>query len=159
MKKYKLLLYCFSIVIPAALFISAGGSSTSTEGCFSGAQSRIRNDIFNLINNERQSRGYTLLSCDPTLSNIAQAHAEDMYRRNYFSHVSPDGKTHNDRISEGGSPFTYVGENIAMGQNSGRAVVNTWMNSPPHRENILREEFTTMGIGAYGKYYVLLLAK
>ena len=158
MNKYKLLLHCLSIIIPAALFISAGASPVLAEGCFSGAQSRIRNDIFNLINNERQSRGYTLLSCDPTLSNIAQAHAEDMYRRNYFSHVSPNGKTLNDRVREGGSSFTYVGENLAMGQNSGRAVVNKWMNSPPHRANILREEFTTMGIGAYGKYYVLILA-
>ena len=159
MKKYKLLLYCLSIIIPVALFIPADGSPTSTGGCFSGTQSRIRSDIFNLINNERLSRGHILLSCDPTLSNIAQAHAEDMYRRNYFSHVSPNGKTNNDRIKESGLPFTYVGENIAMGQNSGRAVVNTWMNSPPHRANILREEFTTMGIGAYGEYYVLILAK
>ncbi|MBN1572617.1 MAG: CAP domain-containing protein [Deltaproteobacteria bacterium] len=174
MKRYRLLLYLLSIVIPAAIFIAAGclpppnyygspspgGSPTTNTGvCFSGGYVGIRTDIFNLLNNERQSRGLSQLSCDATLSNIAQAHAEDMNRRNYFSHVTPEGKTHTDRIREGGSTYTYVGENLAYGQNSGREVVNKWMNSPPHMENILRREFTTMGIGASGKYYCLILAK
>lgn len=156
--------------MPAALFITAGcfpppsstytsTPATTTGGCFSGGHTGIRNDIFTLLNSERQSRGLSILSCDATLSNIAQAHAEDMNRRNYFSHVTPEGKTHSDRIREGGSTYTYVGENLAYGQNSGRAVVEKWMNSPPHRANILRGEFTTMGIGASGKYYVLILAK
>ena len=174
MKKYRLLFYILSIVIPAAVFITAGclppptyigspatgGSPTTTTGsCFSGSYTGIRTDIFNLLNNERQSRGLTRLGCDVTLSKIAQAHAEDMNRRNYFSHTTPEGKTLKDRLREGGSSYTYVGENVAYGQVSGGEVVRKWMNSPPHRENILRKEFTKMGIGASGKYYVLILAK
>lgn len=174
MKRYKLLLYALSIVIPAAVFITAGcfpppnyygspspggSTGTNTGSCFCGGSVGIRTDIFNLLNNERQSRGLSQLGCDATLSNIAQNYADDMNRRSFFSHTSPEGKTLNDRLREGGSSYTYVGENLAYGQRSGREVVNKWMNSPPHRANILREEFTTMGIGASGKYYCLILAK
>ena len=174
-KKFKILLYCLSIIIPVAFFVTAGclmpspnytggtsgpsGPTTSASGCFPGSNAQIRSDIFYYVNSERQSKGFTQLTCDMYVSNIAQNHAEDMARRNYFNHVSPEGSTHATRLDNAGIKFILAGENLAWGQNSGKDVVTKWMNSPGHRANILRRDFTAMGVGAYGKYYVLILIK
>jgi uncharacterized protein YkwD len=175
MKKFKILLYCLSIIIPVAFFVTAGclmpspsytgspggtsGPTISSSGCFPGSNAQIRSNIFYLVNSERQSKGLTRLTCDMYVSNIAQNHAMDMARRNYFSHISPEGKNHTARLNDAGTKYILAGENLAWGQNSGKDVVVKWMNSSGHRANILYKDFNAMGIGAYKKYYVLILIK
>ena len=184
MKRFKIALYCLSILIPAVFFVTAGclmpspnltgrpggtsgpsgpsgpgGTTNPARGCFPGSNSQIRSDIFYYVNLERQRNGLSKLTCDVNVSYTAQSHAEDMARRNYFNHVSPEGSTHATRLDNAGIRFALAGENIAWGLNSGREVVAKWMNSPGHKANILRRDFTAMGIGAYNKYYVLVLIK
>lgn len=108
-----------------------------------------------LLNEIRADRGLAPLRSGDRLQDAARGHAADMARRNYFSHVSLNGDTLTDRLRAAGvvraSASYLVGENLAWG--SGRsatpaAIVRMWMNSPPHRANILRAGFRRVGIGA-----------
>ena len=89
------------------------------------------------------------------LSDAARRHAADMERRHYFSHVSRDGSDFVKRIRRTGyfrrAGSWYVGENLAWGagpnRSSPRGIVAAWMNSPPHRHNILDSRFREVGIG------------
>jgi uncharacterized protein YkwD len=106
-----------------------------------------------LLNQERTSRGLAPLAQNGLLARAARQHSEDMVRRSYFEHTSPDGVTVQDRIratgyANGGSAST--GENIlwAIGKKtSPSAIVDKWMHSPPHRADILRRSFTDIGVG------------
>src|SRR5207248_3248732 len=66
------------------------------------------------VNSERQRNGLRPLRMDPQLQVVARAHSRDMYERDYFSHVSPDGKSAFDRLRAAGVKFLAAGENIAF---------------------------------------------
>lgn len=109
-----------------------------------------------LVNRERTQRGLTALKPDPILARAAQSHADDMLRRRYFDHVSPEGGTALDRfIAAGGSRWLEVGENISRctgcsappGAADVRKAQAGWMDSPPHRANILHPHMTHFGFG------------
>jgi uncharacterized protein YkwD len=107
-----------------------------------------------LINAERRKHGLRALRMDPRLSRAAQAHSRDMVRRRYFSHTSPDGLSPAQRVRGTGylraARAWTVGENIAWGGGSyatPAAIVKMWMDSPPHKENILSRRFREIGIG------------
>ena len=70
-----------------------------------------------------------------------------MARRGYFAHESLDGEGAGDRVSEAGYQWQRYGENIARGQDSAYEVVDGWMHSPEHRENIMDCRLRQMGIG------------
>ena len=77
-------------------------------------------------------------------------HSEDMHTRGYFSHTSPEGLEVSDRVVHAGYEyFSTVGENIAGGQPTGAIVVEQWMASEGHCANLLRSEFTEVGLGYY----------
>ncbi|MCE7007781.1 CAP domain-containing protein [Kibdelosporangium philippinense] len=86
------------------------------------------------------------LTVDERLTRSAQKHSSDMSEQNYFDHTSEDGRTFDQRIRAEGYPRPG-GENIAMGQRTAKAVMDTWMKSQGHRENILRCGFKTIGVG------------
>ncbi len=72
-----------------------------------------------------------------------------------FNHIRPNGQNGYDMAFDAG--YMTVGENIAFGQTSPEAVMKSWMSSPGHRANILKEDFTNIGVGCYlsenGGYY------
>lgn len=109
-----------------------------------------------LVNRDRAINGLLPLTEDPLLSAAAQLHAQDMLDRQYFDHVSPDGKNPRDRfLAVGGSPQIGVGENIlrSKGQHVGitygelEESQRGWMYSNGHRENLLTPEYTQFGYG------------
>jgi len=114
--------------------------------------------MFNLVNKERKERGIKeLVSRDDTVR-VARRHAEDMWKRSYFGHVSPEGKDLGQRLAEEEVRFFLAGENLALSPTLITAHTGL-MNSPGHRENILDERFKRMGIGVidngvYGKMFV-----
>lgn len=99
-----------------------------------------------LVNDERAAKGCKALVIDDRITTAAQGHSTDMATQNYFSHTSKDGRTFDRRMKEAGYPKPG-GENIAMGYANPGAVMEGWMNSQGHRENILNCSFTTMGLG------------
>ncbi|WP_261720172.1 sigma-70 family RNA polymerase sigma factor [Streptomyces sp. FZ201] len=102
--------------------------------------------VLALVNEERQAAGCGPLTQDARLARAAQLHSEDMSANNYFSHTSLDGRSFADRASAQGYPSPGA-ENIARGQSSAASVMESWMNSPGHRANILNCDLKTMGVG------------
>ena len=111
-------------------------------------------EICVLTNTERANADKEYLSLDAALSTIAQAHAEDMVNRAFFSHTNPDGLTAFDRLTNAGISYQAAAENIAAGQTSAESAMDSWMNSPGHQANILGEAYTKIGIGYFQNYWV-----
>lgn len=115
-------------------------------------------EMFRLVNEERRERGISELTLRSELVPVARAHATDMWERQYFSHVSPDGKDVGDRLDEAKVDYFLAGENLALAPTVQTAHTGL-MNSEGHRANILEPEFHRMGIGVvdngiYGKMFV-----
>ncbi len=80
------------------------------------------------------------------LEAAAKRHSQDMAEQNYFSHTDPNGVGIQQRVSNQAYNWQAVGENIAAGQRSVSAVVNGWLESPGHCQNIMNATFTEMGM-------------
>ncbi len=104
-------------------------------------------------NNERESNDLPDLVTNNLLTKAAQMKAEDMAAKGYFSHNSPDGKTPWSWIDAVGYQYEYAGENLAVNFTDSKDVTDAWMNSPTHRDNIVKANYTEMGTGvAMGMY-------
>lgn len=108
---------------------------------------RVRAELVTLIDGERRRAGRQPLAVDSRLDAAAQRHADDMLARSYFAHRDPDGKTVRERAREAGFDWSAIGENIAEGQQSIKEVIESWMRSAGHRENILDRRYTRTGVG------------
>jgi len=102
-----------------------------------------------LVNKERADAGCDPLTEDAQLEKAAQDHSDDMAARNFFDHVNPDGADPGQRITAAGYQWSTYGENIAQGQQTPEAVMDSWMNSPGHRANILNCSFKDIGMGIH----------
>jgi uncharacterized protein YkwD len=108
--------------------------------------SSAENQMFSLVNSERQNGGVEALSQDAKLAEVARAHCRDMFARGYFSHYTPEGKSPFDRMSEAGVEFNFAGENLALAPDTVLAMRGL-MNSPGHKANILSKDFRKIGVG------------
>lgn len=104
-------------------------------------------DMFRLVNTERAKAGLQLVAFDESLAQVARDHSQDMFRRGYFSHYTPDGLSPFDRMSNASIDYTFAGENLALAPSTELAMQGL-MNSPGHRANILNPNFNKIGIGA-----------
>ncbi|MGB0086271.1 MAG: CAP domain-containing protein [Rhodomicrobiaceae bacterium] len=116
----------------------------------------LRTLALHLVNQSRQAHKLPPLVLDPKLINAAQSHADDMLKRNYYSHTSPEGKTVADRFQKaGGSRWVLTEENIAKCDGCAAPLTDAyvhrlhdgWMKSPGHRANILRPGIDRFGYG------------
>ena len=104
-------------------------------------------ETLDLVNAHRVSLGLNALVEDPPVADVARAHSGHMIVHDFFDHVNPEGYSPGDRASLAGVGWSYYGENIAAGYDTPQAAFNAWMNSPGHRENIERAEWTHAGMG------------
>ncbi len=102
-----------------------------------------------LVNKERANAGCGPLTEDAQLNKAAQGHSDDMAARDFFDHTNPDGADPGQRITAAGYTWSTYGENIAQGQQTPEAVMDSWMNSPGHRANILNCSFKDIGVGVH----------
>jgi uncharacterized protein YkwD len=113
---------------------------------------RTRQLTLCLLNEQRARYGLAPLRSELRLQLAAQRYVGDMVERRFFDHVDPDGLAPEDRILMAGYPSNnaWTGENLAYGtgpEGSPAEIVDRWMHSPGHKENILRAPFTEIGIG------------
>ena len=106
------------------------------------------------------------LALSGTLANVAFGHAVDMAEHDYFEHRDLNGQSPADRVRAVGYREKLVGENIAYGPKSVEEVVQGWLDSPGHCENIMDPRFAEMGIafeagrsGRHGLYWVQVFAE
>jgi len=115
------------------------------------AQSALELEVLQRTNQVRQERGLRPLQWDALAYKAALGHAQDMQERNFFAHQNPDGLGAAERMRAVGVLEVMVGENLASFEGypdpeiPQRALVG-WMNSPGHRANLLRPEFTHLGV-------------
>jgi uncharacterized YkwD family protein len=103
--------------------------------------------VIELVNQERQQNGLEPYQSNQQLSNVARTKSKDMRDKNYFSHQSPTYGSPFEMLKQFNVQYRAAGENIAKGQQTPAEVVNSWMNSPGHRRNILSQQFTQIGVG------------
>lgn len=105
--------------------------------------------VISLVNSERAKAGCGPLRDDAQLRTAAQGHSDDMARRDFFSHTNPDGADPGKRTTAAGYRWSTYGENIAKGQRTAAQVMDSWMKSQGHRENILNCSFKDIGVGIH----------
>jgi uncharacterized protein YkwD len=115
---------------------------------------QVRGAVRCLVNSTRAQHGLPPLRESGRLLVAARRHSRDMVRRRYFEHVSPDGATVTDRVKRtgylSGASDWALGEDIGWGTGmlaSPAAIVQAWMNSPPHRAVILNGRYRQVGVG------------
>jgi uncharacterized protein YkwD len=135
-------------------------SSVAPTTTTSVAPPSLADQVLALVNQARADAGCGPLTVHAALVTAAQGHADDMATHDYFSHESQDGRTFVDRALAAGYPDPGA-ENIAKGQADAASVMAAWLDSPPHRANILNCELTTLGLGLNtdGMYWVQLFGR
>lgn len=102
--------------------------------------------LVDLVNSDRASNMIGGLTVSPVLTAAAQAKADDMAAKGYFSHDSPDGRDSWYWFKQAGYSFSYAGENLAVDFSDSADVERAWMDSPTHHDNLLDPHFTEIGI-------------
>lgn len=140
------------VATSSASATSCAGTDVQVTGL---SQDQMESSIACLINEERTSYGLQPVTPNSDLRQAALSHSNEMVNQGYFAHTSPAGLTFMDRIEATGymrSARTWVvGENLVWANgplSTPRSLVTAWMNSPPHRENLLRDRFREIGIAA-----------
>jgi uncharacterized protein YkwD len=149
------------VAVALAVFLIAVPTASAARGCSAARSSAsqaskrvLARATLCVLNAERARHSLRPLRLNRKLSRAARRHSRAMARQKFFSHTSPGGASFVDRIRGtgylAGARSWYIGENIAYGsgqRSSPRAIGSAWMNSPPHRANILSASFREIGIG------------
>lgn len=98
-------------------------------------------------NSQRGANGQGSLSLNSQLNSAAQAKANDMASRNYWSHNTPEGQEPWIFVDAAGYKYLKAGENLAYGFTDSSGTITGWMNSPTHKANMLDSAFTEVGFG------------
>jgi uncharacterized protein YkwD len=106
----------------------------------------LRDEVVAAHNAIRAGAKLKKLTVDRKLTSAAQAHAEDMAARRTMSHTGGDGSKPSERVKARGYRYFRTGENVAAGRLSVDRVMKGWMESPPHKRNILGG-FSEIGVG------------
>ncbi|MCT7353759.1 CAP domain-containing protein [Streptomyces sp. 15-116A] len=128
---------------PPASPAPASPSAPKPSATASGAVARV----VELVNTERSKAGCSAVKVNSALTKAAQDHSEDMAATGTMSHTGSDGSSPDQRITRAGYSWSSYGENVAYGYSTPEQVMQGWMNSPGHRENILNCSFKEIGVG------------
>jgi uncharacterized protein YkwD len=146
-------------VAAVAASLTVGSASAAPSDAVLAEQAQV----VDLVNQQRAAAGLAPLAINDQLEVDAQAYAEYMADANFFAHQAPNGTDARSRAEAAGyTTWTFLAENLHAGRKTPDAVVDAWMNSPAHRENILSPDASEIGLGhafgpnsKYGNYWVL----
>jgi hypothetical protein len=110
-----------------------------------GQESGPARTLFESANHERAAHGLAPLKWSGTLAAAARQHVQRMAAQNTLSHQLPGEPSMVDRATEAGAHFSSLAENVAEGP-SAESIHRQWMNSPPHRANLLDSQLDSVGI-------------
>ena len=134
-----LILEFFTFILPTVAHINTkiGGMKATV----------ISAVLTNLTNEERETQNLQTLTENPILNKAAEMKAVDMATKGYFAHTSPEGKTPWYWLDQVGYNYQYAGENLAINFSDSKDVTNAWLNSPTHKANIEKINYTEIGTG------------
>jgi len=159
-------------IVATALLLAAGGAVLAGGGVTDSRPSgpppvvdgpALERALLVAVNAERASHGAGPLATDARLIEVARAHSRDMARRGFFGHFDPEGRGPGERLQRGYAEWVGAyAENVyhvehadaleaaeATPEALARRVVQGWMGSPGHRQNLLRVELTASGLGVW----------
>lgn len=132
-----LFLEVFTFITPTLLHINMTGGMATV----------LPSILTNLTNDERQAQKLNTLVVNPILTKAAEMKANDMATKGYFAHTSPEGITPWYWLSLVDYDYQYAGENLAINFTDSKDVTEAWMNSPTHKANIVKGNYTEVGTG------------
>lgn len=135
------------LVLGMSIFVGQSLANRSQSGVLSYATEISRTGLLNATNNQRGQANAPTLELNSKLNQAAQAKAQDMVTRNYWSHTTPDDQLPWIFIEKADYSYQKAGENLAYGFATDQEAVNGWMNSASHRENILDTTYSQVGFG------------
>ncbi|WP_299486859.1 CAP domain-containing protein [Acaryochloris sp. IP29b_bin.137] len=136
------------------------GTSSITLAAQSSSIAQMEAQVWQQINQRRQLHGLPPLKLNRQLSLVARSHSQQMADYNFYSHIDPQGRNHRRRVEASGLRAYVIGENLMKCIRSRDPVglsVQSWMDSPAHRKNILLSGMQETGVGIWRKgktYYV-----
>ena len=147
--------------VAAAAGLATGAGDAAASSCSkanasptAGSRAAVARTTLCLVNAERHNQELRPLRMSRPLSAAARHHSSDMVHKSYFSHTAPNGPSFVQRIRSSGylrsAERWRVGENLGWGagaESSPRAIVQAWMQSPPHRKAILTPAYREAGVG------------
>lgn len=120
-------------------------------------------DLLKYTNDQRVANHEPVLALNSALSKAAEAKAADMFDHQYWAHTSPLGRDPWSFINDVGYKYLFAGENLARDFGDSKGVVDAWMNSPSHRENLLNSRYQDVGFavvnGKYNNYETTLVVQ
>lgn len=116
-------------------------------------------NIIRLTNQKRIENNVTPLSVSPLLTKAAINKAHDMATRGYWSHTTPEGEPFWAFANKQGYDWKYLGENLAADFDTAEAATNAWLKSPPHRKNILNQNYQEIGVGVSKNIVVVMFGR
>ncbi len=134
-----------SYLLVAMLLVFVSKSIPSFSNVLGVATDITISKLFSFTNEERTHLGLPPLTQNEMLQKAAEQKAADMFQKDYWSHFAPDGGSPWDFIKQSGYQYEYAGENLAKNFLYSKNVVDAWMNSPTHRENIVKKEYSEVG--------------
>lgn len=142
------------LLLVVGTFLLSLAQPIQRRGVLAYATNMSSSGLLAATNNQREQNGVTGLQLNSSLSAAAQAKANDMVTRNYWSHNTPDGQQPWVFVENAGYKFQKAGENLAYGFTTSADTVTGWMNSATHRENLLDAAYSEVGFGfANGESY------
>jgi uncharacterized protein YkwD len=153
-RRFAAALAVMTFVVPTA-DAAAGGCSGSGSVPTASGLAKARKATLCLLNKERSQAGLKSLRADGKLRGAADTHSEDMVARSFFDHVAPGGVTLTDRVDavnylKATASSWMLAENIGWGSGvfaTPKSMVQSWMESPGHKANILNPAVRDAGIG------------
>jgi hypothetical protein len=132
------------LLLETLIFLLPTISHLNTTGGMAAVLPAVLDD---LTNAKRESQNLAILTVNPVLNKAAEMKAVDMATKGYFAHTSPEGKTPWYWLEAVGYQYQYAGENLAIDFIDSQDVTNAWMNSPTHKANIVKKNYTEIGTG------------
>ncbi len=148
MKRFFSLMMCLAVFVISLPLISPVKTDASSQ------YEDYINEVFKIVNQERAANGVEPLRLNSDLCKAAAVRSQEI--NTLFEHTRPDGTDCYTVLEEMNIQYLGMGENIAAGASTPESVMKNWMNSTGHRANILRSDFTDIGIGVVyipGSYY------
>lgn len=135
------------LMVISAIIISGLRLPTGHQATLAYATEMSQSSLLRSTNEQREAFKKPILTLNNQLSAAAQAKANDMASRNYWSHNTPDGNEPWIFVDQAGYKYQKAGENLAYGFSTSNQVVVGWMNSSTHKANLLDNSFSDVGFG------------
>ncbi len=155
----KILIFLCIATLVAGCIVPDAGTALAADASYSGIANKNERGVLKLVNKERTNAGLEPVSTFQKLQSACNIRVKELAQ--LFDHQRPDGSICFTALDKKKIGYMAAGENIAAGQPSPADVMESWMNSPGHRQNILSGNFQHMGVGysaggSYGTEWVQL---